>query len=312
MTADPAGGASVVVVGSYNVGLTMTVPRFPTPGETVLGQSFSEGPGGKGSNQAIGVARLGGHAQFVGGVGDDQYGDDAFALWEREGVDVEHVSRTDETHTGLGFVIVNEDGENEITVAPGANERLDADDIGDAAGAVESADVLLCQLEVGDGPIRAAVEAASAAGADVVLNPAPARELPEAILSHVDYLTPNENEARLLLGLDPDDDRSDEAIATGLRELGVDTVVMTRGADGALVVTDDGVTAVPSVDVDVVDTTGAGDSFNAAFAVARGEGEPVVEAARFACAAGALAVTASEVIPGLPSREAVEAALGGD
>jgi ribokinase len=301
----------VAVVGSYNVGLTMVVPRFPTPGETVLGDSFAEGPGGKGSNQAIGVARLGGEATFVGQVGDDSYADDAFALWEREGVDVTHVTRNPETHTGVGFVIVSEDGENEITVAPGANDALDAAAIDAASSEIAGVDALLCQLEVGDEPIEAAVRTAAAAGVDVVLNPAPARELPAAVLERVDYLTPNQNEARLMLGLDPDADRDDESVAADLRALGVDTVVMTRGAAGALVVTDDGIEAVDSFDVDVVDTTGAGDSFNAALAVALSEGLPIGRATRFACAAGALATTAAEVIPGLPDREAVAALVDG-
>ncbi|WP_226023676.1 ribokinase [Halomicrobium salinisoli] len=299
-TTDPA----VAVVGSYNVGLTMAVDEFPGPGETVIGRDFAEGPGGKGSNQAIAAARLGADARFVGSVGDDRYGDDALSLWEREGVAVADVGRDDGAHTGVGFVVVDDDGENEITVAPGANDRLSAADVREAAAAIDDARSLLVQLEIGDGPVRAAVETGAAAGANVVCNPAPARELDPAVLEHVDYLTPNEHEARTLAGVDGD--ATDEAVARELLDLGVETVVMTRGAAGALLVDGDGVEQVEPPSVDVVDTTGAGDAFNGALAVALAEGRDDVAALRFACAAGALAVTESEVVPGLPGRSAVE------
>ena len=299
-------GASVTVVGSYNVGLTMVVPRFPVAGETVIGRDFAEGPGGKGSNQAIAAARLGADASFVGNVGTDRYGDDAVALWEEEAVDTEHVGRDPDAHTGAGFVIVEEDGENEITVAPGANHALDATDVHAASDAIEASDCLLAQLEIRDEPIEAAVEVADEAGVPVTLNPAPARELPESVLARVDYLTPNQNEARILTGREPDADVGDERIARELLDLGVETVVMTRGADGALVVTGSETTRISAPSVPVTDTTGAGDAFNGAFAVALGEGHDVESAARFACRAGALAVTEMEVVPGLPTREDVE------
>lgn len=306
---DVDSGPTIAVVGSYNVGLTMQVPRFPVPGETVIGRGFEQGGGGKGSNQAIAAARLGAESLFVGKVGADRYADDARALWNHEGVIVDNVTEVPESHTGAGFVIVDEDGENEITVAPGANQRLSAADIHDAGRAIDRADALLVQMEIPDEPIRASVEAAADAGVDVVFNPAPAREIAPEILSHVDYLTPNQNEARILVGDDPGAERSDEAVAEELLDLGADTVVMTRGADGALVATDEEIHEIPSWSVDALDTTGAGDSFNGAFAVALAEGRPVEDATAFACAAGALAVTAAEVIPGLPTREAVEALL---
>lgn len=306
---DADSGPTIAVVGSYNVGLTMQVPRFPVPGETVIGRDFEEGGGGKGSNQAIAAARLGAESLFVGKVGADKYADDARALWNREGVVVNYVREDPDAHTGAGFVIVDEDGENEITVAPGANETLSAADVRDAGAAIDRADVLLVQMEIPDEPIRAAVDAAAEAGVDVVFNPAPAREIHPDVLARVDYLAPNQNEARILVGDDPDADRSDEAVAKELLDLGIDTIVMTRGADGALVADDGGITRIPSWSVDVRDTTGAGDSFNSAFAVALAEGRPVKDATAFACAAGALAVTAAEVIPGLPTREAVEELL---
>jgi len=302
MSSDP----QVAVVGSYNVGLTMEVPRFPVPGETVIGQGFAEGPGGKGSNQAIAAARMGADALFVGNVGEDRYGDDAVALWEREGVNAEHVARDASAHTGAGFVIVDEDGENEITVAPGANDTLSAEHVEAATGDIRDSDALLAQLEVPDEPIAAAVEAATG---EVVLNPAPARELPAEILSGVDYLTPNQNEARILAGREPDDDADDEAVARELLDPGAGVVILTLGGEGAMIVSKGSVERVGSPSVDPVDTTGAGDAFNGALAVALAEGRSLAEAVRFATGSGALAVTEKEVIPALPERVAVEELL---
>lgn len=300
------GTPAVTVVGSYNHGLTMTVPTIPVPGETVLGSDFAEGVGGKGSNQAIAAARLGANASFVGRIGDDRFGDRAVALWEREGVDASAVDRLDDVHTGVGFVIVERDGENAITVAPGANARLDDEAVRASASSIAAADVLLCQLEVEDEPVAAAVEVAAEAGVEVVLNPAPARALPDSTLANVDVLTPNRTEARILAGRPPDADVDDEAIADELLERGPDAVVLTLGGDGALVAADGERVRVPPADVEVVDTTGAGDAFNGAFAVARGEGRDLVEATEFACAAGGRACTRYEVVPALPAREAIE------
>lgn len=290
----------------------MDVPRFPVPGETVIGSGFEEGDGGKGSNQAIAAARLGAETVFVGQIGADRYGDDAHALWEREGVRTAYVSRDPHSHTGVGFVTVDENGENEITVAPGANDTFSRTDVRNAASAIESADALLVQMEIPDETIQAAVTIAQGAGVDVILNPAPAREIPVEILREVDYLTPNQSEARVLTGSDPAVDRSDENVARGLLELGIETVIMTQGSEGALLVTDDDLEHVPSPEVEVVDTTGAGDAFNGAFAVALSEGRSGPAATTFACAAGALAVTESEVVPGLPRRDAVKELSGAD
>lgn len=303
---DRDSSASVAVVGSYNAGIVMDVPSIPIPGETVLGENFAEGPGGKGSNQAIGAARLGADASFVGCVGDDGYGDEAIDLWGREEVDHDGVVRTDETHTGVGIVLVDEHGENAIGVAPGANWELDAAAVDRAREEIADRDALLCQLEVRNGPIDEATAIAAEAGLDVILNPAPARELPAEILERVDYLTPNQAEARVLAGVDPDSSIGDETVADRLRDLGVGTVVLTCGERGAIVVTDEGTEQIPAPTVDVVDTTGAGDAFNAGLAVALAEGLDPIAAVRFGCRVGAHAVTAREVIPGLPTRGELE------
>ncbi|PSP77863.1 ribokinase [Halobacteriales archaeon QS_1_68_20] len=307
---DAAGtNARVAVVGSYNAGFVVEMPRFPVPGETVTGSNFEEVVGGKGSNQAVGVSRLNAHARFVGCVGDDRHADVAFDLWEREGVDAGAVQRVD-AGTGVGVVFVDEDGENEIAVVPGANHTFGRDHVAAAADAIGECDVLLVQLEIDDPAVAAAVEVADERGLDVVLNPAPARELPPEVLDRVDYLTPNRTEARILAGLDPGADADDAEVAARLRDLGADTVVTTLGADGALVDDGDGRERAPAPDVDPVDTTGAGDAFNAAFAVALAEGQDAVAATEFGCAAGALSVTEFDVVPSLPARERVEELLG--
>jgi ribokinase len=307
----PDGGQPrVAVVGSYNAGVVAEVPRFPVPGETVTGTSYEETVGGKGSNQAVGAARLGADVRFVGCVGEDRHGEVALDLWEREGVDASAVDRVEE-RTGVGIVIVDGDGENEIVVVPGANGVVDGERVRAAREAIADCDVLLVQLEIGDDAVAAAVAVADEAGLTVVCDPAPARELPAEVLERVDYLTPNEQEARTLAGLAPDADVADVEVAARLRELGAGAVVTTLGADGALV--DDGERRerVPAPDVDAVDTTGAGDAFDAAFAVALAEGRGPVDAARFGCGAGAASVTAFDVVPSLPGRERVEE-LGGD
>jgi ribokinase len=306
MSTEQSASPTVAVVGSYNHGITMTVDAIPVPGETVLGEDFTEGVGGKGSNQAVAASRLGADVSFVGRVGEDRYADRAFDLWNREGVDASAVTRTDGIHTGVGIVLVEDAGENAIGVAPGANGALDAADVRDAAGTVEAADVVLTQLETEIEPVAATLSLAVDAGTSAILNPAPATELPPDLLATADFLTPNRSEARLLTGVDPDADVEDAALARDLVEMGANVVVLTQGGDGALVVTASDVTSIPAPDVDVVDTTGAGDAFNAGFAVALAEGADPVAAARFATHTGALACTDYEVVPALPDRDAVE------
>lgn len=306
MSTEQSASPTVTVVGSYNHGITMTVDSIPVPGETVLGEDFTEGVGGKGSNQAVAASRLGAEVTFVGRVGEGRFADRAFDLWDREDVDATAVTRTDGTHTGVGVVLVENAGENAIGVAPGANEYLDAADVRDAAGTIGDADVVLTQLETEIEPVEATLSLAADAETTAILNPAPATELSADLLERADFLTPNRSEARLLTGVDPDADVEDVALARDLVEMGSNVVVLTQGGDGALVVTASDVTSIPAPDVDVVDTTGAGDAFNAGFAVALAEGAGPVEAARFASRTGALACTGYEVVPALPDRDAVE------
>ena len=286
----------IAVVGSYNVGLTMETDRVPAAGETVLGRGYSEGPGGKGSNQAIAAARLGARARFVGSVGKDRHGDEALRLWKEEGVAADWVKRV-EAHTGIAFVVVGPAGSNIIVVDPGANGGLTPADVGAASAAIRGCGVVLTQLEIPSETAAAACRKAREEGAAVILNPAPAKEGGRLDLSQVDMLTPNETEFAVLAGTTDLDGGARSLLARGPR-----AVVVTLGERGARVVTKDGAVTVPAPRVRPVDATGAGDAFNGALAVALSEGEPLNSAVRFANYAGALAVTRREVVPALPTR----------
>lgn len=309
-----ATSSRAIVVGSYAVGLTMRTDSFPVAGETRLGWGFEEGPGGKGSNQAIGLARLGAPVAFVGCVGDDRYGREAVALLEREGVDVAGVTVAADEPTGIGFIVLDRDGDNVIVLDPGANRRLDAPLVRRqmASGAhLGPADVVLTQLEIQADAATAALVAGRAAGATTILNPAPAQLLADETFATADVVTPNETELRVLSGLAPDADADDEELARRLIERGAGTIVVTRGSAGALIVSLAATRVVPAPMVDVVDSTGAGDAFNAALAAALLNGNDVGAAVFEAVVAGALACTRAAVVPSLPSRADLDQALHG-
>lgn len=296
----------VTVVGSYLTGLTMKVGKLPLTGETVLGSGYVEVPGGKGSNQAIAARRLGARVNFVGCVGADARGDRAVELWSKEGISLENVKRST-TPTGLGFVMVDGAGSNAIAIDPGANLDLKESDVEKAAGALSGSSVVLLQLEVMRATVEAAARRAKGAGATVVLNPAPAMAASELPLKDVDIVTPNEGEFRALAGTD-----DVEAGAKRILAMGPRAVVVTLGERGAKVVTPGDSYAVPAPSVRTIDSTGAGDAFNGALAVALSEGEPLRQAVRFANYAGALCVTKPEVVASLPRRPEVDEFLRSD
>lgn len=301
----------ITIVGSYLVGLTIAVDRAPIGGETVIGTDFEEGPGGKGSNQAIQAARLGADAALVAIIGADRFGNKARALWKTEGVDDTHVATREGAATGVGFIVLESGGENRIVVDLGANGRLGAANVEAAADRISQSRVVLAQLEVPTEAAVAAMAAARAAGAISILNPAPARPLTDHALALIDILTPNETELRVLAGRTTRDDSGDP-LEDG-RELvrrGVGAVVLTRGGAGAVIIRANGELTLPAHTVEAVDTTGAGDAFNGALAVGLAMGVALSPAVRMAIVAGALACLRRGVVPSLPTaRELVAAGV---
>ena len=296
--------ARIVVIGSVNTDLVVRGPRIPSPGETVTGGTFLRADGGKGANQAVAATRAGADVTFVARVGADELGELAVAGLADEGIDIGHVGKEPDLSTGVALIMVDEAGENAISVAPGANAHLSVEDVEAARAVIESADVLLTQLETPLPAVERAAAIASAAGVIVILNPAPAKPLPDSLMALVDVLTPNEGEAAYLSG-----EALPAAAASKLRTVGATTVVVTLGAEGALIVAEDVECSVPGFPVVAVDTTAAGDAFSGSLAVSLAEGLELVLAVRRACAAGALATTAHGARPSLPMRDKVDGLL---
>ena len=289
--------------------MVVQTERLPHPGETLLGGEFLVAQGGKGANQAVAAARLGGTVAFVGRVGADAFGDANMDGLRRNGVDVRYVSRDEGHPSGVALILVDRGGENMIVVASGANGQVSPSGLEAVEGVFETADVLLVQLEIPLETVERAVERASECGVRVILNPAPARPLPEELLGRVSLLTPNRTELGTLA------DRAvytDEDVEDAARELlfeDAEAVVVTLGERGAMAVTRTDAERIPSRKVEAVDATAAGDAFNGALAVALANGADLAEAIRFANAAGALAATKIGAQPSLPSVVEVEAFL---
>ena len=299
---------AVVVVGSVNADLVVTVRQLPRAGETVSGGTFARHGGGKGANQAVAAARAGARVAFVGAVGADDLGDEALRELEAEGIDVSAVRRLDDVPTGVAVIVVDERGENQIAVASGANAALTGKAVTAALAPLLTGDgVVLLGHEVPPEAVAAGAAAARAAGWQVILNPAPARELIDG-LDGV-FLTPNADEARRLVesgGSSATDDV--EAVALALAARTGAPVLVTLGADGALLA-DDGVQRFAAPPVRVVDTTGAGDAVNGALAARLAAGDPLHEAVRFALAAASLSTRSPGARAGMPRREDVLVAL---
>ena len=296
----------IVVVGSSNTDMVIRVPRIPGAGETLLGGEFLTAAGGKGANQAVGAARAGGKVALIARVGRDIFGDQAIAGLRRDGVDVSCVFRDKLTPSGVALIFVAKDGENSIAVAGGANAKLSPADVKKATGVIRFAALLVAQLETPLATVTAAVEVAEKAGVQVILNPAPARPLPNSLLKRISVLTPNETEAELLTGIKVTDSAAAAKACSKLRSRGVGTVILTLGERGAYLADANGQKLVPGFKVKTVDSTAAGDIFNGALAVALAEGKTVLDAVRFANAAAALSVTRLGAQPSAPTRADIE------
>jgi ribokinase len=292
---------TIVVVGSLNTDLVVRAPRLPQAGETLLGGEFSTFPGGKGANQAVAAARLGGIVTMVGRVGKDDFGEALVQGLAQNGVNTAQVRRDPQAATGVALITVDEAGQNTIVVASDANMHVTADDIHAAEPAIREARVMVLQLEIPLPAVQRAIDLARKHGVTVVLNPAPAQPLEHRLLAGVDYLIPNQGELALLAGLE-----DIPTAARHLREAGVRNVIVTLGGEGVLGLDEHGEFLLAAHPVQVVDTVAAGDAFVGAFAVALVEGRPAREAARWGNAAGALAVTRAGAQPSLPRRAEVE------
>lgn len=296
----------ITVVGSFAVGMTLRTSHMPVFGETLLGSDFDMGPGGKGSNQAVGTARLGANSYFAGIIGQDKLGEIATDLYAREGVDTTYLTKTDRLATGVGFIILNQAGENGIILDMSANKLMDAAFVNQVEAQIARSDLVMSVLEIPPEAAIRAMELGQKHGVKTILNPAPAQPLPPEAFAHIDYLTPNETELRILLGLPPNDATPTLELAQRLRGYGVGNLIVTMGADGALILTAGGVEKIPGVAVEVVDTTGAGDAFNSGLAVALAAGQPLAAAVRYAACAGAIACTKLGVIPSLGAKAQVD------
>lgn len=297
----------IVVVGSFVVGLTIRVPRAPVLGEALIGDLFDLGPGGKGTNQAIAAARQGAHVDLVACIGSDIFADFAIDLYQRERIALDHVHRIANVNTGVGLVTLLPSGENSIVGHLGANMHLRPEHVDAAESLIAQSDVVMTQYEASFETVARAMELGHKHGKLTIWNPAPAKSFDRDMLKHVDLMTPNESETRILLGLAPDDPRPTEQLARGLLDLGVKRVVVTLGEHGSLIVTAGGSQIVPPLTIKALDATGAGDSFNAALAVRLAQGMDLPNAAREANAAGAYTCMHLGVIDGLPTRDELAA-----
>lgn len=300
---------TVIVVGSLNVDLTVRTPQFPLAGQTVTGSSLCIGVGGKGSNQATAAHRCGGRVCMIGRMGQDAMAQVVRDHYAREGLSRAHITESADTCTGVALIEVEDAGQNRIVIVPGANAELDAAQVEAAADAFADCGAVLAQLETDLAPVLAAKRLATKAGAPFLLNPAPYRPLPPDLLRGTDWLTPNETEAAALTELPVQDPAQAAVAARALLALGVKNVLVTLGAQGVYALWQGGETHLPPLPVQAVDTTGAGDAFNGAFAVALAEGQPVERALRFANCCAALSVTRPGAATAMPTRPEVERLL---
>jgi ribokinase len=298
---------NIVVVGSLNMDLVVRLPKIPRPGETLLGGIFHTYPGGKGANQAVAASRLGGHVTMVGCVGEDSFGRELINTLSNEGIDTSHIYVQRESSTGVALIQVDDQAQNSIAVASGANYFLSSSYVEKAMQAIEKIDVVVMPLEIPLEAIYTAALIANRRGAKVILNPAPAQDLASDLLSKVDYLIPNEFEVAIMTGIQIESTADALRAAQQLFYNGVKNLIVTLGDKGSVVF--DGKTNenvnIPAWKVQAVDTTAAGDCFIGALAVGLSEGKSIINAAKFASAAAAVSVTRVGAQPSLPNFDEV-------
>ena len=300
---------TVTIIGSYNVGLFLKGEILPSPGETVIGDEFYEGGGGKGSNQAVAASLLGAQARFIGRVGFDKYGQDALDMYKRLGIDFSTIKVDPTIHTGISVILIDKYGHNLISVVLGANGRLSTEDIDATEEALKDSFIVGFQLENDLKVVDYAIRKVHALGVPTFLDPAPAVKLPDDLYPHIDYIKPNETEAATLTGIKVSGITSAEDAGRWFLDKGVKTALVTLGEHGVVLVTDGKTEHFYPPKVKAVDTTGAGDIFAGALLTAMSQGKSIQEAINFANHAASISVTRRGVVSAIPGLAEVTASL---
>jgi ribokinase len=295
----------IFVIGSSNTDMVIKTKKLPSPGETILGGTFLMNPGGKGANQAVAAARLGGNVTFVTKTGIDMFGSEAVQLFEKEGIEVKYIIKDDKNPSGVALITVDEHGENSIVVASGSNGTLSAEDIKVEIFETGKSDLFLMQLEIPVHTVEFVANRASGNGNRVILNPAPGHHLSDDLLGCLYLITPNETEAEIITGIKVHDQESAEMAARKLYEKGVKNVIITMGAYGAYLLSGPVSKIIPAVPAKAIDTTAAGDVFNGALAVAISEGIELADAVAFANKAASISVTRMGAQASAPYRKEI-------
>lgn len=296
----------IVVIGSSNTDMVIKSDRLPKPGETILGGNFLMNHGGKGANQAVAAARLGGNVTFVCKIGNDIFGNETMEMFHKEKIDTTYVGITTTEPSGIALINVDKKGENCIVVASGANSTLSVEDIQKAEPAIKRASIVIMQLETPIESMTYAARMAKKDGITVLLNPAPAQPLPDELLANVDIIIPNVTEAEIISGMCITDDESAKEAIRHISAKGIKTVIITMGARGALAYENNEFIHIPAFKVEAVDTTAAGDTFCGGLCVALSEGKSLKEAIIFASKASSISVTRMGAQVSIPLREEIE------
>lgn len=299
----------ILVVGSSNTDMVIKADHLPEPGETILGGTFFMNPGGKGANQAVAAARLGGSVVFICKTGNDIFGRQSVQLFQEEGIDTSYILSDSKHPSGVAMIAVDKNAENCIVVASGSNATLSPTDLQKAETAIGQSVMVLMQLEIPINTVAYVAAAASAKGVKVILNPAPACELPDELLKNISIITPNKTEAEMLTGIKVTNMETAKQAAGVLQQKGIETVIITLGSNGAVVLHENVFTHIRALAVEAVDTTAAGDVFNGALTVALSEGKDMLEAAAFACNASAISVTRLGAQSSAPYKKEIESFL---
>lgn len=298
--------SKIVIVGSSNTDMIIQLDKIPVPGETVIGGNFSMAAGGKGANQAVAAARAGGDVTFIASVGKDSFGAQAIEGFSRDKINVEYIKTIDDVASGVALIFVDKNGENSIAVASGANSHLTPEHIIALKSVISQAQILLVQLETPMKTVERVVQIAYDAGVRVILNPAPAQHLNDGLLKMVSVITPNAIETELLTNIKVTNETTAREASEVLLDKGIEYVVITLGARGVFMACRENQKMIPGFEVNVVDSTGAGDVFNGALVAGLNINMPFDEAIRFANAAGALSVTKLGAQPSAPTRDEIQ------